>query len=153
MDGSQRGDERAVVSEYSSEGVCAASRMVREGPYKYVYTRGLAPMLFDLSRDPDELRNLAGSDGVRGIEQRLRERALRGWDPDDVHERILASQKRRLFLASVAQRSGRYPNWAFQPYADASTRYIRGGGGAGPTAVKGRARFPFVPPATADRKS
>lgn len=153
MTGEEPGEDRIVLSEYSSEGVCAASRMVRAGRYKYVYTRGLKPMLFDLERDPDELRNLAGMPEVHSIEERMRAQGLAGWDPDEVHQRILASQKRRLFLAEVAQRSGRYPNWAYQPFVDESKRFVRGAGGAGPTTVKGKARFPFVEPAQPDRKS
>lgn len=147
MSGDERGDERTVISEYSSEGVCAASRMVRAGRYKYIYTRGLEPTLFDLQLDADELRNIAGTDEARPIEERMRTRALAGWDSQQVHERILASQKRRLFLAAVAQRSGRYPNWAYQPFVDESRRFVRGAGGSGPTAVKGKARLPYVEPA------
>ena len=150
MTGADEGGDRLVISEYSSEGVRAASRMVRRGKYKYVYTRGLAPMLFDLEADPLELRDLAGAAHLAPIEAELQSLALKDWDPERVHAEILASQKRRRFLADVAERSGRYPNWAFQPYVDESKRYIRGSGGAGPTAVKGRARLPFVEPAKPD---
>jgi choline-sulfatase len=151
MTGEEDGAERVVISEYSSEGVCAASRMVRQGRYKYVITRGLAPMLFDLEADPNELHDLAGTPALASIEAELRSRATEDWDPERVHAEILTSQKRRRFLAEVAAKSGRYPNWAFQPYVDESRRYIRGAGGAGPTAVKGRARLPFVTPAIPDR--
>ena len=151
IDRREPGEHRIAIAEYSSEGVCAASRMVREGRYKYVYTRGLPPMLFDLVADPHELENLAGSAAAAEAEARLRTRALEGWDPERVHARILASQRRRHFLRDVAQRSGRYPNWAYQPFADASRRYVRGGGTAGPTGAKARARFPYVEPAKPDR--
>jgi choline-sulfatase len=151
MSGADHGADRVVISEYSSEGVCAASRMVRSGAHKYVYTRGLKPMLFDLERDPDELADLAGAPQARGIEERLRALALRDWDPERVHERILASQKRRLFLAEAARRSGRFPNWAYQPFVDESKRFVRGGADAGPTSAKARARFPYVEPAKPDR--
>jgi choline-sulfatase len=147
----ERDGDRTVISEYSSEGVTAASRMVRQGRYKYVYTHGLKPMLFDLQRDLDELNDLAGRPEVRSIEERLHARLVQDWEPEEVHRRILQSQKQRLFLADVAQRSGRYSNWAYQPYVDESKRFIRGAGGAGPTAVKARARFPFVEPAQPDR--
>jgi choline-sulfatase len=144
--------ERTAISEYSAEGVIAASRMVRAGPYKYVYTRRQKPMLFDLAQDPDELNDLAGTPVLQSVVKDLHEAALAGWDPEQVHARILASQKRRLFLAEVAQRSGRYPNWSYQPYVDESKRFVRGSGAAGPTAAKGKARFPFVEPAQPDRK-
>lgn len=151
LTGAEAGEDRVVISEYSSEGVCAASRMVRRGRYKYVLTRGLAPMLFDLAADPLELHDLAGAAHLASVEAELLSLALKDWDPERVHAEILASQKRRRFLAQVAERSGRYPNWAFQPHVDASKRFIRGAGGAGPTAVKGRARLPFVEPARPDR--
>ncbi len=150
MTGADKGDDRVVISEYSSEGVRAASRMVRRGKYKYVYTRGLAPMLFDLEADPLELHDLAGSAHAAQVEAELKSLALTDWDPERVHTEILASQKRRPFLAAVAERSGRYPNRAFQPHVDESKRYVRGAGSAGATAVKGRARLPFVAPAKPD---
>ena len=150
MTGQDAGDQRQVISEYSSEGVCAASRMLREGRYKYIFTRGLAPMLFDLVADPDELNDLAGRPEQAELQQRLHARLLEGWDPDEVHARILASQKRRLFLAEVAGSSSKSPNWAYQPFVDESRRYIRGSGSAGPMGAKARARFPFVKPVEPD---
>lgn len=152
LTGEDDGTSRSVISEYSSEGVSAASRMLREGPYKYVFTRGLPPMLFDLLADPDELNDLAGTPSLAATQARLHARLVEGWDPDTVHARILASQKRRLFLAGVAGSSPRYSNWAYQPFVDESKRYIRGSGGAGPTNAKSKARFPYVKPVEPDRK-
>jgi choline-sulfatase len=149
--GTDDGLDRVVIGEYSSEGVCAASRMVREGRWKYIVTHGLAPMLFDLDADPDELTNLSGRAEHAATERRLHERLVRDWDPPAVHQRILASQKRRLFLSAVATSSELYPNWAYQPFVDESKRFIRGAGSAGPTSVKARARFPFVEPVLPDR--
>ena len=146
------GDARTVVSEYSSEGVCAASRMVRSGPWKYIYTRGLAPLLFNLESDPRELSNLAGAPECAAIREELHDMAVQGWDPEHIHATILQSQKERLFIDAVARRSERFPNWAYQPFVDESKRYIRGGGSAGPTSVKARARFPYVEPARPDRE-
>jgi len=151
INGDDDGQDREVISEYSSEGVRAASRMVCRGAYKYIFTRGLPPQLFDLERDPDELNNLAGQASFASVCEVLHARLVQDWDPDDMHERILASQRRRLFLADVAQRSGHAPNWSYQPFVDASRQYVRGGGGAGPTSAKGRARLPFVPPAAPDK--
>jgi choline-sulfatase len=151
LTGADSGAERCVVSEYSSEGVCAASRMVRQGPWKYIFTHGLSPLLFNLATDPNELNNLAGQADHAHTEQRLHARLVQDWDPAEVHARILASQRERLFLAEVASGSSPTPNWAYQPFVDESQRFIRGSGAAGPTSVKARARFPFVEPAQPDQ--
>jgi len=144
IDGTEQPNQRTVIAEYSSEGVCAASRMVREGDWKYMYTRGLPPMLFHLANDPDELHDLAGQTAYKDIEAQLKQRALHQWDPEDIHARILQSQKRRRFLAQVSAGSADSPNWAYQPFQDATKRYIRAGGSAGPTSTKARARLPYV---------
>lgn len=151
LDGSASGQERTVISEYSSEGVCAPSRMVREGPWKYIFTNGLAPLLFNLQSDPDELENLSGQAAHAEIEKQLHARLVQGWDPATVHAQILASQRERLFLAEVAGANVGSPNWAFQPFVDETQRFIRGSGAAGPTSVKSRARFPYVEPAQPDQ--
>ncbi len=150
-DGAQGNPARTVISEYSSEGVCAASRMVRQGRHKYIFTRGLPPLLFDLQADPDELDNLAGRPEWAEVEAALHQRLVQDWEPEGVHQRILASQRRRLFLAEVTGSSSLYPNWAYQPFTDESKRFIRGSGAAGPTSVKARARFPYVEPVKPDR--
>jgi choline-sulfatase len=151
LEGQDDGADRVVISEYSSEGVCAPSRMLRDGGWKYILTHGLPPLLYDLDTDPDELDNLAGRPELAEVEARLHARLVRDWDPPQMHARILASQRRRLFLGAVAASSDAYPNWAYQPFTDESKRFIRGSGAAGPTSVKARARFPYVAPAAPDR--
>jgi choline-sulfatase len=153
MDGVEQGTERVVISEYSSEGVRAGSRMVREGRYKYIFTYGLPPLLYDLQADPDECTNLAGRADLATVQDRLHARLVQDWDPQLTHERILASQRRRLFLNEVAGQSSLYSNWAYQPFTDESQRFIRGSGAAGPTSVKARARFPYVAPVPPDKPS
>jgi choline-sulfatase len=150
-EGRDEGAGRSVISEYSSEGVCAPSRMVREGPYKYIFTHTLPPLLFNLQDDPDELLNLAGRPELAAVQQRLHAQLVRGWNPATMHERILASQRRRLFLGRVTASSESPSNWAFQPFVDESKRFVRGSGGAGATSVKARARFPLVDPVLPDR--
>ena len=127
--------------------------MVRLGRYKYIYTYQLAPMLFDLDSDSDELTNLAGQPAYASVQEALHAKAIEGWDPAHVHADILASQKRRLFIAKVNETSEPpAPNWAYQPFVDETKRYIRGSGTAGPMGKKAQARFPFVPPVLPDRK-
>ena len=79
--GDASGEDRIVISEYSSEGVCAPSRMLREGPWKYIITNGLPPLLFNLASDPDELVNLADQPGHAELQARLHARLVADWDP------------------------------------------------------------------------
>jgi choline-sulfatase len=99
--------------------------------------------LYDLSDDPHELRNLAGDAVWAAVESALHDELLAGWNPDELHRQVLASQRRRLFIKSAGGASGRFPNWSFQASTDDSRRFVRGSGAA---AAKARARFPFVPP-------
>jgi choline-sulfatase len=136
-----------VISEYSDMGVCAPCRMVREGHYKYAYTHGHEPMLFDLKADPLEHRNLAGRPQVAEIEKRLRAVALDGWNPEAMHARILESQAARQLIWSVVRKDAHRENWSYEKRLDDKHRFVRGGGDAeGTTRVKGRARLPFVEP-------
>ena len=110
------------------------------GPLQVRLHAGIAADALRPRRDPDELDNLSGVPEMHAIEERLHARVLRGWNPDEMHAR-LCQPKATAVSADVARRSGRYPNRAYQPFVDESKRFIRGAGGAGPTAVKGKARF------------
>lgn len=103
-----------VLAEYSSEGVCAPSRMLRRGRHKFVLTRGLPPQPFDLQHDPLELDNLAGRPELAATEQALPARLLADWDPDATDARIRASQRRRLFLRELGLKNGGFPNWSHE---------------------------------------
>ncbi|MCA3139869.1 MAG: choline-sulfatase [Rhodocyclaceae bacterium] len=142
--------EGLAISEYTAEGVCAPARMVRRGRWKYVYTEGLPPMLFDLEDDPRELHDRAGEASLRAIEGMLHRRLLEGWDPQDIARRVADSQRRRLFLKAVCEAED-YPAWTWTPPVDARRQYVRAGGSVGPTNAKALARFPFVPPTPPDK--
>lgn len=142
---------REAIAEYAAEGVVAPSRMVRSGDHKYVFTRGLPPLLFDLRRDPQELRNLSGHPDYAAIEAALRRRLLADWDPDGIDGDIRASQRRRLFLRRLAARDGRFPEWAYEARAGDRARFVRAATAGGPVGPKPRARFPFVTPTPPDR--
>jgi choline-sulfatase len=141
-----------ALSEYSSEGVIAPSRMIRRGEWKYVFTLGVPPLLFNLRRDPHELDNLAGRPVVAGVEAALRERLLDGWNPDEVDARIRASQRRRLFLRELGLASGDFPNWTFEARSGDRHRFVRPAvAGGAPAGAKIRARLPYVHPTPPDR--
>jgi choline-sulfatase len=125
-------------------GVIAPCRMVRLGSYKLMYTHGHPVRLYRLDRDPLELDDLSNNAAFAAVKQQLLSALLAGWDPETLSAEVLASQRRRLFLKKVAQRSGRLPDWSYQASRDDSRRYVRSHGAAG---AKALARFPFVPPA------
>ena len=117
---------RFIVS--TSDGGTIAPRVVlREQNYKYVYSRAYPPQLYDLSHDPDELRNLSGETEVNELETELKQRIEQHWDLDGLSRRVGANQAaRRLIDAALNQ--GRQEAWDFQPRAQAhDTQYVRRG--------------------------
>ena len=52
-------------------------------------------MLFDLSKDPRELHNLAGSTATAAIEARFAEELAGKWDAEAIRRRVLDSQRGR----------------------------------------------------------
>lgn len=92
--------KRNVLVEYHATGSSAGAFCIRHGDLKYVYYCAYPPELFDLRRDPEELRNLAADPEYAG---KLAEcdRALRAiCDPDAVERRAKARQ------AEIIERHG-----------------------------------------------
>lgn len=89
-EGAERG--RAVFSEYHAVSSRTGHFMVRDGRHKLVHYPGYRPQLFDLSADPEELRDLgddpAGAEARRTMEAKLRAIC----DPDEVDRRAKADQ-------------------------------------------------------------
>ena len=140
-----------VVCEYSDMGVCAPCRMIRMGTLKYFYTHGFESQLFDLEKDPLELNNLSGNPAYRVQGHELRKRIFCGWNPEELNKEILQSQaERRVICDAMSKSRDRSHNWSYIVGPHDAERFVRGGGeSAGTVAVKGRARFPYVPPAPA----
>jgi choline-sulfatase len=147
-------DERrpdVAIADFNAGGVPGPIRMVRSGRFKYVHTHGHPSLLFDLDADPDERENLAGRTQASDTEQALRSIATNGYDPESIRAEVIASQRRRLFIRTVDDRSGRYPNWSYEARAGDAKRYVRGGGlQGGEHATKARSRLPYVAPAEED---
>jgi choline-sulfatase len=140
-----------VLSEYSSEGVCAPSRMLRRGSHKLVSTLGLPPMLFDLERDPLELHDLASEPAYDTLLQTLQQRLVADWDAPSLDTRIRASQRRRLFLRQLGVARGEFPAWSWEARPGDRARFVRPATAGGPVGPKPRMRFPFVPPTPPDK--
>ncbi len=136
-----RGDD--VMMEFLGEGVYAPACILRKDGFKYVHCRNDPPMLFDLKADPDERVNLAGRQEHATTENRLHHEVLQRWDYAALEQRILESQRRRLF-AQESLLQGRWTAWDYQPPADASRQYVRGAVDPNTTATKAKKRFPFV---------
>ncbi|MEP3848110.1 MAG: choline-sulfatase [Paracoccaceae bacterium] len=102
--------ERPIYAEYLAEATTAPIFMVRQGPFKYIYSSADPPLLFDVENDPSEQRNLAGLAEHAAEETRLHALVTKRWDSADLSERIRLSQKRRhLVLKSDLQ--GQRPRW------------------------------------------
>ncbi|WP_312671086.1 choline-sulfatase [Pseudescherichia sp.] len=113
-----------AVSEYLAEGALGPMLMIRRGSWKYIHSFSEAPQLFNLDEDPYERVNLASharfQDQAHSFASEVRSR----WDLDALHQQVLASQQKRLFLTRIAGRDA-IPKWDYQPFLAASERYIR----------------------------
>jgi len=133
-------DFGAVISEYTGEGGCSPCRMIRKGNFKLIYTHGHPDLLYDLRKDPLELKNLARKPEYADTVASLRAELLRNWNPATIHEKVLQSQRERR-LIQVA--TGGEPNWAFRLRPDDDRRYVRN---SGAVQTKANARYPFIAP-------
>jgi choline-sulfatase len=58
------------------------------------------------------------------IASSMRRQLLAGWDGAETERKILESQRLRIFLKSALE-TGRFTPWDYQPFQDASRRYVR----------------------------
>lgn len=100
------------------------TRTLVSGRFKYVYMHREAEALYDLAADPEERMNIASSVEQAARCESMRDRCLRGGDPDDVEDRIHESQKLRRFL-NEALSTGAITPWDYQPFFDAARMNVR----------------------------
>lgn len=100
-------------------------------------------MLFDLKKDPRELRNVAESPEYAAIASRMKSEIDRRWNYGRLEQDILVSQKRRLFVQEALLK-GKWTGWDHQPFVDATRAYVRGAIDPNTTATKALRRLPFV---------
>jgi len=140
LDGDSAKWDDTVISEYTGEGACAPCRMIRRGFHKLIYTHGFPDLLYDLEADPDELENLAEDAAHSKLLKELRDALLKDWNPDEINDRILRSQRDRRFIQDT---TGGEPTWAFKLREDDDRRYVRN---SGAVQTKAKARYPFIAP-------
>jgi len=114
LEGKTDQEPRRVISESLGEGVLAPERMIRQGKWKFIYTHTLTSRLFDLETDPLEQQNLSGQPEVADVEQSLQDQCLANWNPEALHQDILASQRDRRMM-SAAMKKGARSSWAYEP--------------------------------------
>jgi choline-sulfatase len=127
--------ERSAFVEYTAEGVTGPCCMLRRGRYKYIYTHGYPDILFDLSSDPQELRNLASE--LPKVVAELKAEVMAWWDPAQIEAEVLASQARRKFINGLPD--AMQPVWDYQAKADDTKRFVRRGSAR---IIKVRKRWP-----------
>jgi choline-sulfatase len=92
--------DRTVFCEYHAVGSPSGAYMVRKGRWKYHHYVGYPPELFDLSTDPQELRNRADDPALAPILAAMHAALLDVCDPVEVDRRAKADQ------AALVERHG-----------------------------------------------
>jgi choline-sulfatase len=121
-DGAERTD--TVVGEYLAEGAIAPVVMIRQGSFKFICSLGDPDQLFDLTKDPDELSNLAGAPEYAHQVAAFREEVARRWDLGALRDEVIASQGRRRLIARALS-VGSPSTWDYEPDQHSAQRYVR----------------------------
>jgi len=114
-----------VFAEHIDGGTSAPRVCVRDGNLKLIVSRAYPPQLYDVSVDPLELTNLAGT----GHPEEVRLAALveQTWPLDQLVDDVFRSQTARRLIDS-ALATGREETWDFTPRPlQQNTRYVRRG--------------------------
>jgi len=137
------GDHGVAIGEYLAEGAIAPIVMIRQGDYKFIHSPVDPDQLYHVARDPQERHNLVGDPAVAQVLAAFRQEVARRWNLYALHQAVLTSQRRRRFHFE-ATTQGRIQSWDWQPFADASQRYMRNH--IELDTLEAMARFPRVTP-------
>ena len=113
-----------VFGEYMAEGTTSPLMMIRRGAYKFIYSEQDPCLLFDTRQDPHEIHELSQSAGHQALFAAFLAEARAKWDLPTLYKQVLASQRRRRFVAE-ALALGTLKSWDHQPLVDASQQYMR----------------------------
>ena len=118
------GGHDEVFGEYMAEGTLGPLMMIRRGAYKFIYSEDDPCLLFDLHNDPHEREELSQSPDHQPVFAAFLAEARSKWDIAQIHQQVLASQRRRRLVAQ-ALAIGKLTSWDHQPWVDASQQYMR----------------------------
>ncbi|KAF4552767.1 Sulfatase-like protein 1 [Elsinoe fawcettii] len=115
-----------VIAEYMGEGTVAPLFMIRRGPWKYIRCHVDPPQLYNLIRDPKELKNLTKSTDPedQAVFKAFEEEAEARWDHKQITADVLAQQRRRRFVAA-SLKQGRWESWDYRVPDNSQDKYIR----------------------------
>ncbi len=98
-----------AFSEYLAHGVQRPMAMLRKGRYKFNYSLGDPPELYDINDDSGEFHNLANEQQYQTICSELETQLLAEWDPEEIEKQVRESQKARILIDSVTDGQWRKP--------------------------------------------
>jgi len=106
--------DRTVISEYHDGGSSVGITMVRWGEWKYVhYAEGHPPQMFNLTRDPDEERELGTTEPEALADAQARMAEI--LDPEETNSRAHADQARLVAELGGREKLLAAPQWNFTP--------------------------------------
>lgn len=124
LEGNASNDSDEAIGEMLCEGAIAPCVMIRRGRYKYIHSYPDPDMLFDLSKDPNELNNLMGNAEAAGIESDFINEVGANWNCDALKAKVIADQKRRLKVFGSLSK-GIHTSWDHHYAQDASKKFMR----------------------------
>lgn len=87
-----------AFAEYNAHGVRRPTAMLRRGRFKLNASLGEVSELYDLESDPGEFDNLAGHPDYAVILAELTRRLKELWDPEQLEQDVLRSQRQRRII-------------------------------------------------------
>jgi choline-sulfatase len=120
----RRREKDEVLADYTAEATNQTVVMIRSGHLKYLAGEFDPEILYDLEKDPNELRNIAALPEYADQIAAFRRRVIEVWDFPKLREDVLSSQRRRMVVAE-ALKTGRRANWDFMPMPDYNEIYVR----------------------------
>ena len=125
-----------AISEFAADGSTGPSRMIRQGPWKYMDLEGVDERLYHIETDPTEQNDLSQDPSHADTYTALANVADSLWDRQQMYEQIRTSQQRRLAIHNITRGD---PTWVYEVRHDDAHRYVRNAGAAD---TKAKARLP-----------